>query len=247
MSLKNYISQGSALKDTMEKGQVGEGILLVPGLGFSNAYLFEIDPKTLILIDTGTSSGGSKVLAFLEGTGKKLNEISEIVLTHSDADHSGSAASLKRATGAKLAVHELDAPRVSGQVKRIKETRGFGNLLIGLFSVFMKVERVKPDVLFKDGDVVGPLTVIHTPGHTDGSICLYEPGKALFVGDILRTTSSGNLGLPSNMMNRDPGQLKQSVEKISRLDFEILLPGHGKPVTDNASQKLKQFVASGFK
>lgn len=231
----------------MEKGQIGGGIYLVPDMGFSNAYLFEIDPKALVLIDTGTSSSGVKIMAYLEKIGKKPGDISEIVLTHADGDHSGSAASLKRATGAKLAIHELDAPRISGQVKKIKETRGFGNFLLGLFSVFMKVERVKPDVILKDGDKIGPLTVIHTPGHTDGSICLYEPGKALFVGDILRTSGSGNLGLPSNMMNRDPAELKRSVEKISKLDFEILLPGHGKPITEKASQKLKEFAAKGFK
>lgn len=231
----------------MEKEQIGGGIYLVPDMGFSNAYLFEIDPKTLVLIDTGTSSAGPKILAYLKKIGKDPSEISEIVLTHSDADHSGSAAGLKRATGAKLAVHELDAPRVSGQVKRIKETHGFGNVLIGLFSVFMKVERVKPDVLLKDGDQIGPLTILHTPGHTDGSICLYEPGQVLFVGDILRTGESGKIGITSNMMNKDPTKLKSSVEKISKLDFEILLPGHGKPITEKASQKLKEFVASGFR
>lgn len=231
----------------MESESVGQGIYQIPELGFSNAYLAEVDPKSLILIDTGTSSGGEKILSYLQKTGRSPSSISEIILTHADADHSGSAAKLKRASGAKLAVGELDAPRVSGQVKKLKETSGFGNVLMSVFGVFMKVERIKPDVILKDGDIVGPLSVVYTPGHTDGSICLYKPGQALFVGDTLRTTGSGELKLPGNIMNRDLAQLKNSVEKISELDFAALLPGHGKPITENASQKLKEFVARGFK
>lgn len=229
----------------MESSSVGEGIYEIPSLGFSNAYLVESEPGSFILIDTGTSSGGQKILQYLEKTGRKPDSIKEIILTHADADHSGSAAALKKATGAKLAVHEKDAPRVSGQIKKIKETSGFGNFLMSLFGAFMKIERVQPDVLLKDADTVGPLAVIYTPGHTDGSICLYKKGRALFVGDTLRTDGSGAIKMPGNMMNKDPRELRRSVEKISKLDFAVLLPGHGRPITENASQKLKEFVASG--
>ena len=231
----------------MESQSVGEGIYQIPNMGISNAYLFQVDQKNMILIDTGTSSGGAKILSYLKQTGRTPAVISEIILTHSDSDHSGSAAALKRETGAKLAVGELDAPRVSGQVKKIKETSGFGNLLMSFFGMFMKVERVAPDVILKEGDTVGPLTIIHTPGHTDGSICVYKPGYALFIGDSLLTTGSGEIKMPGNMLNRDTAELRKSVEKISKLDFTLLLPGHGKPITSNGSQKLKEFVARGFK
>jgi hydroxyacylglutathione hydrolase len=231
----------------MESESIGKGIYQIPNLGYSNAYLAEIDSNNFVLIDTGTSSGGPKILQYLQKSGKSPNVISEIVLTHADPDHSGGAAALKRATGAKLAVGEFDAPRVSGQVKRIKETKGFGNIIFGFFALFMKVERVPPDVVLKDGDMVGPLSIIYTPGHTAGSICVYNPGEALFVGDILRTNRSGALTMPGNIMNNDPPELKKSVEKISKLEFSLLLPGHGKPITENASQKLKEFVARGFK
>ena len=231
----------------MEIESIGEGIYQIPRLGFSNAYLVEIDSKNLILIDSGTSSGSTKILDYLKQTGRTPSSIGEIILTHADADHSGSAAALKRATGAKLAVGELDVPRVSGQVTKIKETNGFGNVLISFFGIFMKVERVPPDVILRDGDNVGPLSIIGTPGHTDGSICVYKPGQALFAGDSLRTTGTGEIKMPGNFMNRNSAQLMKSVEKISKLDFSILLPGHGRPVTENASGKLREFVARGFK
>ena len=86
----------------MGKESTLEGIFQIPTMGFSNAYLAEIAPKNLLLIHTGTSSGGAKVLDYLSKTGQSPEVISEIILTHADADHSGSAAKLKRATGASL-------------------------------------------------------------------------------------------------------------------------------------------------
>jgi hydroxyacylglutathione hydrolase len=229
------------------QSSLGEGIEQIPSLSTANAYLVQIEPKSFVLVDTGTSSGGKKILEYLSKTGRDPKVISEIILTHADGDHSGSAAALKRATGAKLAVDEKDAPRVSGEIKKLKEAQGFGNIILALVELFMKVERVKPDILLKEGDMVGPMTVVYTPGHTDGSICLYIPGKALFVGDTLRTDGSGAIKMTPNIMNKDSAGLAKSIEKISKLDFEVLLPGHGKPITQDASQKLKEFVAHGFK
>jgi hydroxyacylglutathione hydrolase len=227
---------------------LGQGIEQIPSLGFSNAYLVEIEPKkSYVLIDTGTSSGAKKIQAYLEKTGRNPKMITEIILTHADADHSGSAAALRRASGAKLAAHEKDAPRISGQIKKLKETHGFGNVLMLIFGSLMKVERVQPDVVLKDGDTVGSLSIVYTPGHTDGSICIYKPGQALFVGDSLRTDGKGAIKMTGNMMNKDSAELARSVEKISKLEFSVMLPGHGTPITDNASAKLKEFVARGFK
>jgi glyoxylase-like metal-dependent hydrolase (beta-lactamase superfamily II) len=230
----------------MEKGVIGQGVLKIPDLGFSNAYLVEVNPGTLFLIDTGTSSGAEKILAYLKQMGKDPSAISHIILTHADADHSGSAAELRRISKAKLAIHELDAPRISGK-KKLKEVGGLGGPVFGLLGGLMKVERVEPDIILKDGDVIGPLNVVHTPGHTDGSICIYKPGTALFVGDILRTDGSGGLKLASSFMSRDMQEVKKSVEKVSKLDFSMLLPGHGEPIVEKASEKLRKFVADGFK
>ncbi|MGA2198938.1 MAG: MBL fold metallo-hydrolase [Nitrososphaerales archaeon] len=222
------------------------GVHQIPDMGFSNAYLVETDGQGLILIDTGTPGKDAKVLACLAGMGKKPSDISFIILTHPDGDHSGSAARLRSLTGAKLAIGELDAPRLSGE-KKLKEASGFGSLMVGLSGVFMKVERVKPDLVLKDGSTVGPLSIIHTPGHTDGSISVYKPGEAMFVGDLLRTDGAGRLKLASANMSRDMAEVRRSVEEISRLEFSMLLPGHGKPVEQEASKKLKEFVANGFK
>jgi hydroxyacylglutathione hydrolase len=230
---------------SMEQPTLRDGVHQIPGMGFSNAYLVETAQQGLILIDTGTPGKGPKVLAYLASIGRKPSEVSHIILTHADGDHSGSAAELRRLTGAKLAIGEPDAPRLSGE-KRLKEASGLGGAMVGIFGAFMRVERVKPDIVLRDGEVVGPLAVVHTPGHTDGSISLYRENSAIFVGDLLRTDGSGNLKLASPNMSRDMAEVRRSVERISRLEYSMLLPGHGRPIEASASRKLREFVASGF-
>lgn len=215
-------------------------------MGFSNAYLVETEGQNLVLVDTGTPGKAPKVLAYLATIGRKPSDITHIVLTHADGDHSGSAAKLKELTGAKLAIGELDAPRLSGEMK-LKEASGPGGFMVGIFGAFMRVERVKPDILLKDGDVIGPLSIIHTPGHTDGSVSIYKPNEAIFVGDLLRTESNGALKLSSPNMSRDMDEVRHSVEKISKLEFPMLMPGHGKPLEEGASAKVREFAANGFK
>jgi hydroxyacylglutathione hydrolase len=215
-------------------------------MGFSNAYLVELEGQSLALIDTGTPGKSATVFAYLASINRKPSDISYIILTHADADHSGSAAALKSLTGTTLAIGELDAPRLSGE-KKLKEMGGARGTLVGLFGSFMKIERIKPDLELKDGLTVGPLTIVGTPGHTDGSISVYKPNEAIFVGDLLRTDGSGGLKLASASMSRDMEQVKRSVEKISKLEFRMLLPGHGKPIEEDASKKLSEFVKNGFK
>jgi glyoxylase-like metal-dependent hydrolase (beta-lactamase superfamily II) len=215
-------------------------------MGFSNAYVVEIGGQDLAIIDTGTAGKQKKLLDCVVGLGRKPSDVSYIVLTHADGDHSGSAAALKRLTGAQLGIGELDAPRIAGE-KKLKEASGFGGLMTGFFGMMMKVERVKPDLELKEGSAIGTLSIVDTPGHTDGSISVYKPGEAIFVGDLLRTDSSGKLKLASANMSRDMEQLRGSVEKISKLEFQGLLPGHGRPIEEGAAEALRAFVASGFR
>lgn len=216
------------------------GIYKVPGTRFSNSYLVETEEKSILIIDAGTKSDASKILSFIKDLGKE-NSVSYIILTHSDMDHSGGAVELRKQTGAKIAIHELDAPRVAGE-KALKQVSGLGRVLIPVFSIFVAFDKFKPDITLKHDEKLGPLTVIHTPGHTEGSICLYKPGAALFSGDTIITNKSGIIRLPAGYLNSDPRRLKESVKRLSELEFSILLPGHGVPLLSNASRKVKEFA-----
>lgn len=87
---------------------------------------------------------------------------------------------------------------------------------------------IAPDVLLHDGDRVGDLRVVHTPGHTPGGICLYsEAERLLFSGDTVFTGGSfGRYDFPGG----DRTALAASIERLAALEVEGLYPGHGEPV-----------------
>jgi glyoxylase-like metal-dependent hydrolase (beta-lactamase superfamily II) len=101
---------------------------------------------------------------------------------------------------------------------------------------------VEPDIVVRENIDLAGFKIIHTPGHTDGSISLYLPGKLIFVGDALRSDAKGNLKPPSKMLSADIVQAKASVALITGLDFDTLLVGHGAPVKGEASAKVKKLL-----
>ncbi|HXW95302.1 MAG TPA: MBL fold metallo-hydrolase, partial [Nitrososphaerales archaeon] len=85
-------------------------------------------------------------------------------------------------------------------------------------------------LLLKEGDTVGRLAVFHTPGHTPGSISLYDrQDRVLFVGDTARYVK-GKLEGPPPRFTPHMDQAKASIERLSSLDFEVMLSGHGQPL-----------------
>ena len=108
----------------------------------------------------------------------------------------------------------------------------------------MKAAPVDVDLLLKDNDKVGRLIVIHTPGHSEGSISLLDAErKVMFVGDTIRFINGKITGSPKQF-TLDMDKAKDSIRKISTFDFDILLSGHGQPLMPNASQKVKDYVAA---
>ena len=220
--------------------EIKKGIYLLYGIRGANSYLL-INEEGITVIDTGMPGNAERILRQIKALNKTDQDIKLIILTHSDIDHSGSAADLKRITGAKVAIHSGDAPSLSGE-KELKRVKGFIGFIFRLIARFMKAQPIKPDIILKDGDEIDHLKVIHTPGHTAGSICLYKIGDILFVGDAIRTDKRGNLKLSPGMMTLNIHEALASARKMSGLEFNILLPGHGAPVMDKASTKLNELL-----
>jgi glyoxylase-like metal-dependent hydrolase (beta-lactamase superfamily II) len=142
----------------------------------------------------------------------KPEDLEYIILTHYHFDHVSGAPKLKEETNAKVMIHELDASFLS----------------------------FKPDKTLKNNDMINlgncSLKVIHTPGHTPGSICLYEPkSKILFSGDTI--FSHGHVGR-TDLPGGSPEQLIESIKKISKLNLKTLYPGHGKIVNDGVNEQI---------
>ncbi len=218
--------------------KIVEGIHQVDGIN-GNVYLVE-DGEKLTLIDTGLPRNAKKITSYIEGLGRKPTDVSTIVLTHFHIDHVGSAKKMKELTNAKVAVHELDADYVAGKKAPPKPK----NLMFKALSSVFKAAPVETDLLLKDNDKVGRLIVIHTPGHSEGSISLLDAErKVMFVGDTIRFMNGKITGSPKQF-TLDKDKAKDSIRKISTFDFDILLSGHGQPLMPDASQKVKDYVAA---
>jgi glyoxylase-like metal-dependent hydrolase (beta-lactamase superfamily II) len=211
-------------------------------IAHSNVYLV-INGKELVVVDTGTSGNAKKIVAYIQKIGHQPSEVSTIVLTHYHMDHVGSAKDLKDLTNAKVAVHVEDSDFVAGKKPFPKPT----NFLFRAVSSFIKPTPVGVDIALKDGDKIGNLTVIYVPGHSPGSIVLLDAQrKALFAGDTLRFDGTKVTGAPKQF-TWDADKEKESIKKISMLDFDIMLPGHGEILKTKASKEVKDFLDSAYK
>jgi glyoxylase-like metal-dependent hydrolase (beta-lactamase superfamily II) len=147
-------------------------------------YAFLIYGKRICLIDSGVAGSEKIILEYLESTGRRAQEISMLILTHAHPDHIGSAPAIKRISGCTLAAHAAEKAWIEDISLQAKErpVPGFFTLVGG---------SVQVDRILKEGDVLhlegGPaLQVIHTPGHSPGSLSLWlaEEG-ALFTADAV--------------------------------------------------------------
>jgi len=217
---------------------------IVPGIhqvDLVNGNCFIIVRDGLTLIDTGMPGNGAKIVNYIQDILKrKPTDIKTIVLTHFHIDHVGDAGDLKKLSGAKVAIHEADADFVAGRKTQPVPKGVMGMIFKVLIPLLFGSRPVEPDIPLKDGDTIAGLTVIHTPGHTPGSICLLDPAsKILFVGDLLRFNGSKIEIGPSSL---DSGEVQQSINKIAAIDFDIMLPGHGIPLRPDASVKVREFA-----
>jgi len=209
-----------------------------------NCYLV-IQKDDIILIDTGLPGNSSKITKYVENNlMHSIQDIKTIIITHQHMDHVGSLSKMKEITKAKVAIHPADADYIRG-----KQTHAgpiFSNIMVKLIQFIYQTKPVEPDILLNDGDLIGGYRVIHTPGHTPGSICLYNPdNKAIFVGDNLQYKER-KLQSPGKRLIPEPEKYKESMKKLLDVDIEVILTGHTAPVTSNGGKLLKEFVEKLF-
>lgn len=214
----------------------------VDGVNGSNCYIIERDG--LILVDTGFSRSSRKIISFIEDELKaNPKDLKYILLTHYHPDHAGNAAELKRITGAKIGIHEADAVYLAGK-EAMPPLKGIKGRIIKHLLHLWPCEPVIPDVLLHENDGICGLYCIHTPGHTPGSASFYDPKlKALFCGDAV-IIKNGKADGPPYYATPDMACALDSVGKISQIDFEILLSGHGVPLRPCASEKVLEYCRS---
>ena len=222
--------------------EIVPGVHTIDSLGMGRAYL-AIDADRVTVIDTGLKGSAERVLRAVESAGRKPQDVRQIVITHHHGDHAGSLAALAERTAAQVMVHALDAPIVRGE--RPPPGPSSGGLLKPLLArMAQAAPAARVDREMADGDEIDALDgvrVVHTPGHTPGSICLYcAKRRLLFVGDAAANTFG--LRGPVGWFTEDMAQAKESIRKLAALDFEAVFFGHGRPIDREAALRFRRFA-----
>lgn len=209
---------------------VTEGVGRIPG--FVNSYVFQEGDETFV-IDAGLRRKAPAIVAAFRAAQVPLTTVRRILITHHHVDHRGGAAYLLENSRAPVACHVDDAPYVDGQAKAPMSL---------LMRLFVHVRPAPVATVLHEGDRVGPLVVVHVPGHTPGEVAFYHPSrKLLFSGDSV-VEHEGHLTLPAPRYATDLDQAVRSLSRLRALDTEVLLPGHGEPVTQNVLPLLDDLI-----
>lgn len=185
----------------------------------------------LVLVDTGADGGAKDILGYLDRIRRKPKDISTIIITHTHPDHVGGLAVVKEKTGARVAAHKIEADYIS----RKKPYPGPPG-----------VQRHRPvdvDILLDDKQRFEEMLVLHTPGHTPGSLSLLDERRKLLIAGDACQTEEGTIAPMQDAYNIDPKAHRESIKKLAQLDFEALIVGHGDPFATGQSKIMKQ-VAS---
>jgi glyoxylase-like metal-dependent hydrolase (beta-lactamase superfamily II) len=225
---------------------------VVPGcvqvrLGLVNAFLVDSGGDSLVMVDAGVpwAFHRRRLMAAIGDAGRKPADLGDILITHQHIDHAGGAAGIVAATGARVHIHELDAPEVeAGSRPRPGTGRSAFTSLIAKSSRVMKLGRAKVDHYPADGEsLAGSLGIqaIHTPGHTLGHTSYLWPahGGVLFAGDALANFRGRRHHAP---VAHDWDQVVASIAKLAEYEYRTVVFGHGRILRDNAVAEVRRFA-----
>lgn len=200
---------------------------LVLGQLSTNCYICaDEDTKNALVIDVPDEA--EKILSFAEEKGIK---ITDIILTHGHFDHILALKKVKDKTGAKLSIFEKTERFLCDPIYNLAQYMN------------KKIVPVEADRILKDGDVFDfygtEFKIIHTPGHTEDSICLLC-GDTLFSGDTLFKQSIGRWDHPTGDVKEELASVKNRLMNLA--DDTKVCPGHGETTTIGDERKGNMYI-----
>jgi len=190
------------------------------------------------MIDGGTPKQAKSFLKAIEKLSVKPEDVQLIVLTHGHWDHIGSAKDIKEITGAKLALHQQEKDWLEKSLKPLPPgVTTWGHMAVKIMTLFMPLVHVPAtnvDIVLEDQDIslakYGiPGRIIHTPGHSMGSVSVLLETRDAFVGDLAMSDFPLRLspGLP--ILAEDMQKVRESWKVLLDAGAETIYPSHGKP------------------
>lgn len=199
-----------------------------------------VEDDGVTLIDSGHASSPRGIERALAGMDVSIDRVRRVVCTHGHPDHAGGARTLAE-QGVEILIHPDDAAHlatgVRDAIRRPSRRRIFAAMTPPLAG-FTPI---------RDGDVVpalGGLEVIHTPGHTPGSVCLFaRRDRLLFVGDLLQRRF-GRVSFASTLYSDDASMARASVKRLVELDVRTIVFSHFPPLTERAAETIAELAAT---
>jgi hydroxyacylglutathione hydrolase len=215
--------------------KIYEGVYYVPGqddfIPDSHVYIIgNPASKDLSLVDAGLTGKGRYKIEAIEKLGIDLASIKRIIMTHTHLDHIGCLSEIQNAIpDAEILIHKSEAELIeAGDDRAIYGMDGFKGMCQMQYGIGPDTFKFKIDRKLEGGEIleIGGMIweVVHIPGHSMGGIALYEPvHKILIPGDVIYADYAiGRFDL----YGADASELKESLNKLGKLDIDILLPGH---------------------
>jgi glyoxylase-like metal-dependent hydrolase (beta-lactamase superfamily II) len=213
--------------------KVVDNIFVVPDV-VANTYIL-VDADGLAVIDAGLPGSAKKILAYIASLGKAAQDVKRIVITHSDLDHIGGLVALQKASGARTYASRIEAEAIAkGKPSREIRRSGFSlrSILFPLLAPFFKATPFQVHEMVAEGQILGGLQVVETPGHTPGHISLFAPAAGvLFCGDSMVSDEKGLQGSRPGI-TWDEAKARESERKQAALGARIVCSGHGPVVMD---------------
>ncbi|MEW6209492.1 MAG: MBL fold metallo-hydrolase [Acidobacteriota bacterium] len=221
-------------------------------VGPVNVYLIDEEPLTLIDAGPRTDEAIDALRSGLARLGRRLSDIKRIIVTHAHADHYGLTRLIREESGAQVFVHSWDARAVAddedyGEYKKLLSEAGVPHDVLermekGWQQITDYADAVSDVDLLEDEEEIvfehESLKVLHTPGHTPGSICLVRASdRTVFASDTVLKNITPNPVLNPDPVNRSKrfqslGEYLVSLARLRSIGPTLLKGGHGEDVTD---------------
>jgi glyoxylase-like metal-dependent hydrolase (beta-lactamase superfamily II) len=200
-------------------------------LSLSNCFL--VRGKQTLLVDTGSPGESKKILSALAALGVRLNDVAGILHTHGHSDHAGSTAELLQHRRIPTAIHPQDAAMVrEGKNRTLQPLSLVATMLLPF--VDKPFAPFEPDMVLDESFHSDNMMVVHTPGHTAGSVALVLDNGEAIIGDTIMGGFLGGVLMPSkpdkHYFAEDIIVLHESIKRLMALPAERFYVGHGGPL-----------------
>jgi glyoxylase-like metal-dependent hydrolase (beta-lactamase superfamily II) len=201
-----------------------------------SVYAFLIAEPQLTLIDAGLIGSGGRVKRYVERLGRSLDDLARIICTHAHPDHIGGVRELAGERDVEVLMHPADLEGLSVTLRDAVANRNRSQLIAYFTRHPGEATPIEDGQLLP---ILGGLRVVHTPGHTPGSICLYaERHRLLFVGDNLQVIRK-KVTFASSVFSDDVALARASVARMAELDVETIVFSHYPPLRNGANGVLR--------